>query len=145
MVFSPDGKSVAAGASYTGGKPDVVRLWDVARRQELPAHRTESAINSVAFSPDGKILALGGAAPAAPGEKGPGEIILWDVTTGQERAKPTGPPIGVYVAAFSPDGKTLAAGGMYNTVKLYDAATGKTRATFQWQGEYWISSLAFTP
>src|SRR6185369_16906829 len=36
----------------------------------------------------------------------------------------------VYTVAFSPDGKFLATGSFDNTVKLWDAATGKELKTF---------------
>ena len=77
------------------------------------------AVNSVAFSPDGKTLASG---------SDDGTVRLWDVATRQQIGKPftgshgdlTGPVISV---AFSPDGKTLATGSSDGTVRLWDVAT----------------------
>lgn len=70
---------------------------------------------SVAFSPDGKTVALGDANY---------KIILWDVSTG----KPSGPALEghkntVTSLAFSPDGKTLASGSADSTVGLWDVNT----------------------
>ena len=60
MAFSPDGKTLAAGAA-----DGTVRLWDMATRQPIgnPLNGHGGAVNSVAFSPDGKTLAAG--APTA--------------------------------------------------------------------------------
>ena len=105
-------------------------------RATLKGH-TE-AVWSVAFSPDGKTLASAGGLCGKPGE-----IQLWDVATGKERATPS--PSGylntmlqkiqVYIdqvnidvvrsVAYSPDGKTLASGSRNKTIKLWDVATGK--------------------
>jgi hypothetical protein len=52
---------------------------------------------------------------------------------------------GVYSAAFSPDGKALAAGGEYdNTIRLWDVETGKVLRTFVGhQGP--VGGVAFSP
>src|SRR5262245_15165722 len=75
-----------------------------AKNQDAP--KAEGMIRSVAFSPDGKTLAVG---------HGYGNIRLWDVATQKNMATfPSGygqPACGVNSVTFSPNGKTLAGGG----------------------------------
>ena len=61
MVFSPDGKTIATGYDDSFGNGAVV-MYEVARRQRMADKplAAENYAGSVAFSPDGKILAAGG-------------------------------------------------------------------------------------
>ena len=60
-----------------GSYDDTIKLWDVASGRELRTLGGHSdAVNSVAFSPDGRILACGG-----PDDN---TIKLWDVASGRE-------------------------------------------------------------
>ena len=91
IAFSPDGKTLAAG--YIGvvgsGSDGGVVLWDVATRQRLmeaPLPVKEGAVFSVAFSPDGKILAAGYSAIGGDG------VVLWDVDLESGSTEPPGSP-----------------------------------------------------
>lgn len=98
VAFSPQGAVLA----ITGLNGDRgVRLLDVASG----AQRTlgEDPWSSLAFSPDGKTLALGG---------GPfGGIDLLDVASGALKQRLKGPEGYINSLAFSPDGRLLASAG----------------------------------
>ena len=119
MVFSPDGKTLAVGyiKGYKGYS-DRVALWDVAARKRLvnvalPVSEGQE-VSSMAFSPDGKILAVGTGVHLYPGFgwKGSGGVVLWDVAA---RKRLVDNPLDLKkvqdtTVAFSPDGKTIALG-----------------------------------
>ena len=91
--------------------------------------------NRPAFSPDGKILAVGTR------ERG-WAIELWDLHR-HERVKVLQDTVATGPLAFSPDGTTLASAGGAE-VKLWDVATGKLLRTFGGH-QHAILTIAFTP
>lgn len=148
VAFSPDGKTIAG----AGGREErqvgtgfvdfgEVRFWDARTGRLLHSLNDFGAqITTLAYSPNGKTLATGTAFPE-------GRIALWDVPSGRLRrvlghaghmpsypgmSVPPSTCYSVYSVAFSPDGKTVAAG--YEAVpngevRLWDTATGAVRAT----------------
>ena len=114
-------------------------LWDVATRKRqagVPLAVNEGRVVAVAFSPDGKTLAAGyGSGLGKPQVDG---VALWDVATRkrQPNLSLTASDGSVESLAFSPDGKTLAAGCMIQRtltggVVLWDEAERKREADQQ--------------
>jgi WD40 repeat protein len=83
--------------------------------------RQNGVIAALAWSPDGRRIAVAGAAP---------EVNVYDADTGAKVAACKGHSAGIYSVAFSPDSGTLATGGFDGTVRLYDASTGALRKAF---------------
>jgi len=109
---------------------------DRIRGEQSTAHRQtwinpdapDPEFRSVAFSPDGKLLAIG---------HRDNQVMLWNLETGQksvwegERSCEGGASCAVGSVVFAPDGKTLAAAGMDYAVGIWDVTTGKRLVTLE--------------
>src|SRR5688572_22615923 len=82
-----------------------------AEPMEIPAHRSD--IFSLAFAPDGKMLA------SASKDR---SVRLWDATSGEEIRALNGHGSDVLRIAISPDGKQLASGGADGTLRIWNVA-----------------------
>jgi len=105
---------------YIMDRPKVMKIADdttLVRKLE----RQNGPIAALAWSADGRRIAVGGAAP---------EVNVYDAETGARVASAKGHSAGIYTVAFSPDSATVAAAGFDGTVRLYDAATGQLRKEF---------------
>src|SRR5262245_58256972 len=88
---------------------------------------------SVAFSPDGRCLAVGGM---------DGDVVLREER--QTVATLQGHSGAVWAVAFSPDGRAGASGGRDCRVILWDVATREPRAHFTTHPA-WVCCVAFAP
>jgi WD40 repeat protein len=131
---SPDGTLVA-----TGGNDNMVRLWNVADGKlvhEFAGHARN--VYCVAFHPQGKFLLSGDLV---------GVVNQWDIATGKLvrafDAKPLhtyegGQQVdygGVRSMAVSPDGKWLAAGGLYKASNPLGAVNEPLVLLFDWESQ----------
>jgi WD40 repeat protein len=121
IAVSPDGKHLAAGTEGASA-----HIWDLASgRQEYELGDREGRGRCIAFSPDGRTLAVAGFERDLGALDG--VVWLWDVATGRELRRLGGRQQDVRAVAFSPDGKLLATAGNDNLIRLFDPATGAER------------------
>ena len=115
VAFSPDGRRLAtvSGDNHAGTDP-TLHLWDIGTRSLLYTMKGHP-FYSVAFSPDGQMLASGSRN---------GVIGLWDINTGRLLRTLTGHAHIVAKILFSPDGQILASGGHDGIIGLWDINTG---------------------
>jgi WD40 repeat protein/tRNA A-37 threonylcarbamoyl transferase component Bud32 len=128
VAFSPNGSLVAIVREGVGAKPGEfvkgggdAEIWDVERRSlvtTLPIHgRVGYAVgSSVAFSPDGRMLATGGLHAL---------VYLWDLETSTLIRTLDQGVAGGLALEFSADGRLLAVSGVEGAASLWDVATGK--------------------
>lgn len=115
-VFGADGTRIAS-----GGDDGTVLIWDThsgALSVTIETHLT--AVNSLAFSPDGDRLLS-----ASDGMK------VWDTSTGSEIRTLRGHLQRIGSVAFSPDGKRIASASFDHSVKIWNALTGQELLTLR--------------
>jgi WD40 repeat protein len=142
-AFNPEGSQLALSGSSSslggrhGYKGGLITIVDADSGKELRRFgKLSHASGSVAFSPDGKLFAAGtnGAGGELPE---PGELHVWDATTGrrlhkwktresvhagENRASATG-------IAFSPDSRTIAIASSDGMVRFWDVAAASVCRT----------------
>jgi WD40 repeat protein len=147
----------------------VCRVWDVSSGRmlrelrghaEKTPHDFPSMLYACAFSPDGQWLATGDKV---------GHVTIWDIKFGVSEATFDAPtfytwdPVqrrhsigGIRALAFSPDGATLAVGGIGKIsnidhldgkprVELFDWQKGKAICEFSGDGKGLVEHIAFSP
>ena len=134
VAFSPDGQRLAVLNSIG------IWLYDVATSRELALLTAGQSffLSSMAFSPDGTLIALGSGEYSKP----EGLVLLYDVSTGRNVATLDGYGR-VSSIVFSSDSKTLIVGSRDGTVRLWDVATRTNTATFE-HGKH-LTSVALSP
>lgn len=107
-----------------------------AQQPELSVQTGHSAdIYSLAYSPDGRLLASGSKDYT---------IRLWDTATGLELRTLRGHSHWVNAVAFSPDGKLLASASADHTIRLWEVASGKLVQMLSGHDKS-VNAVAFLP
>jgi len=117
----------------------ITRLWNAAtgKQLRLVTNPGSKGALAVAFSPDGKTLAVGDRN---------GRIYLWDAASGQAITTLTDPVSkGVNSVAFSPDGAALAAADANGFSYLWNVASGQVKNVLADPASKGVDSVAFSP
>jgi RNA polymerase sigma factor (sigma-70 family) len=157
-IFSPDGKTLAVKLYESEGSHSIVQFQTLETRENFGSFKalgvkTEGGfISSLAYSPDGQTLAVGGQDRLPPDESSSTgikwTIRLWRLQGDKKGWKEAGTLIGhvdhICGLAFSSDGKSLASASPDGTLRLWEVATGKERRCIVGhRGDVWC--LAFAP
>jgi len=142
IAWSSDSKRVASGGT------EGVQVWDAATGETISTYRGHStsvdiavpAVNAVAWSPKGKLIASAGRDAT---------VQVWDGTTGGHKLTYRGHSASQWVngVAWSPDGTRIVSGSGDKTARVWDAATGNTLLTYQGHANasYGVHAVAWSP
>lgn len=130
IAFSPDGSLLATASDR------CVTIWARDPSYHRRLERSGETYHGLAFSPDGRTLALGAE---------DGTIRLWEMPAARERATLRGHTATPRGLAFSPDGRFLASGGQDGRALLWDATRGTPSRALVEEGATPIRSVAFSP
>lgn len=131
---------------------NAARVWDLATGQvkldlakEFPGqYGGVLGLGPAAFSPDGKLLAVGKAGEV----DGNAKVYLLDLATGKKLREMNGHQYGVTGLAFHPAGEMLASCGRDTLLRLWQAADGKQAKELGkargGQFKDWIHAVSFS-
>ena len=117
LAFSPDGKTLASGSGDR-----TLRVWDIAegKQRYIFSGADMYSIESVAFSPDGGLLAGGDEL---------GHIHLVGPNTDEYKKILKGHSEEVVAITFNPDMRTVASGSKDGSVRIWDITSGENKLT----------------
>ena len=127
VKYSPDGTRIATVSSR-----ERIEVWDVRSQQRIRELCCSALYGDVAFDPKAETLASSGHI-----------LRFWDLATGAEIVRLQNNEYVVGQIAFSPDGKTLAAGSQDRRLRLWDVAGRKQPRVFPGHDAY-VESVAFS-
>ncbi len=121
----PDGRR-ALSATH-GNTGTEIRLWDLTTGRPLRFNRPSlNRVLSMALSPDGRFLLLGGDEC----------LCLWDLDTDEEIRRLEGHAGWVYQAGFYSDGLRAFSAAFDSTVRVWDLESGKQMRRFGWPRDW---------
>lgn len=129
VAFSGDGRWLA---SITDKE---LVIWDLSNFDAPTARRIDGDYLSVAFAPNGDLLATGG--------YNDGSIKLWDASNGDPIGRLIRHKDAVRTLAFSPNGKWLVSGSDDGRIKIWDIKHQNCVRTLRGHTD-WVNSVAWS-
>ena len=145
-AVKPDQSQIAL-----GDESGLIHIFDIVSSEEIISFQDlPGPVSSLAYSSDGKILAVGICAQIVEEDNrnfcGQNEIYLLDSLTGVQIGEPIfGHADYITALAFSPDGLTLASGSQDMTIQLWDIPSRQPVSLPFESRRAGITSLAFDP
>lgn len=137
LAISSDATLLATSSGGGGEefKSSTVRLWDLRTYRQLGMiAEGNRGVNAIAFSPDGRTVALSQL----------GTAQLWDVQTRTKIGGPFTTPGQIFSLAFSPDGHTLATGTADGSTWLWDVRS-RRQLSRPLDHHGWVQAVAISP
>ena len=126
----------------------MIRLWNTETGQhKTTLEKPDFRVNSIAFSPDGNIIAAGGWDDDIDRDLWPGTVQLWDAATGEHKETLTGQHTdrvltdSVFTVAYSSNGASFVSGSKDDKILLWDTATYQLKALLTGYPD----AIAFSP
>jgi WD40 repeat protein/serine/threonine protein kinase len=140
VAFSHDGEQFVAG-SWDG----LARIWDVKTGKMLRSITYGGQyVHAVAFSPDGKYVALGGSSTKKVPKNGKDVFVrLFNAQTGAPIRDFVGHDDDVLSVAFSHDSRRLLTSSYDKSARLWDVESGRERQKYLGHN-WWVWSAAFS-
>jgi WD40 repeat protein len=120
VEFSRDGKHIAVAGTE---RLQQVTLWDAEKCTRTAVLPHAADVFGLGFSPDGIKLVTAGGIDTEP------QLLLWTLGEKLDVVELEGPLGELRYAAFSPDGKWIAAGGIDKTLWVWNAADLEAKPT----------------
>lgn len=135
LAVSPDTRTLAV-AEGVPGRSGAVSLIDIESGTRTVLHQATDEMLAVAFHPNGKLLAFGGADSI---------VHVWNTGSGKETATLKDQAGWINGLGFSIDGKILASSSADGTVFIWDPATWKEIFRLPQTPTDPVNGLAFSP
>ena len=130
LAFSPAGDHLAVAGNPWGH--GTATIWNV---DGGPGRLLSNDARGIAFSPDGKRLAIG---------CGDGAIRVWDTASGREKAQWRGHRLAATAVAWTTDGGRVVTGAKDGTIRIWEAIAGSELLALQVHDGP-VTSVALSP
>ena len=156
ITFSPDGKSIAVAAAPDTRFDTNIEIWDAAAYKQIStlAANANGEVRGLAFAPNGKSLAAFEWETVGYNYTYPvSSVVAWEMPTGVQIAAPAPDPyVSSNTVTFSPNGKSIALGGLQadaptggGWLGIWNNTTKQQTANYNSKSKFTISSVAYSP